>query len=100
KWLTDAEYKKLPNIEKYQLALHRYWQKKKSRWEIGRDYERFIGYQYEKSGCAVHYHGIVEGLEDLGRDLIATKGDHIEIIQCKYWSQERTIYEKHVFQLF
>jgi len=100
KWLTEAEYNNLPRVEKYQLALDRYWQKKKSKWEIGRDYERYIGYLYEKAGCSVYYQGIIEGLEDLGRDLIAIKGDSVEIIQCKCWSQEKTIHEKHIFQLF
>ena len=82
KWLTEAEYDKLPRVEKYQLALDRYWQKKKSKWEIGRDYERYVGYLYEKSGYNVYYQGIIEGLEDLGRDLIAVKEGNIEIIQC------------------
>lgn len=100
KWLTEAEYEKLPSVEKYQLALDRYWKKKKSKWELGRDYERYIGYLYEKEGYSVYYQGIIEGLEDLGRDLIAKKDDNIEIIQCKYWSQEKTIHEKHIFQLF
>jgi len=100
KWLTEAEYKNLQNVEKYQLALDRYWQKKKSKWEIGRDYERYIGYLYEKRGYNVYYQGIVEGLADLGRDLIASDMNNTEIIQCKCWSQERTIHEKHIFQLF
>lgn len=99
-WLSEVEYDKLPRVEKYQLALSRYWQKKKSKWEIGRDYERFIGYLYEKKGYNVYYQGIVEGLGDLGRDLIANNGDNIEIVQCKCWSQERVIHEKHIFQLF
>lgn len=100
KWLTEAEYEKLLQVEKYQLALDRYWQKKKSKWEIGRDYERYIGYLYEQAGFSVYYQGIIEGFEDLGRDLIAVRGDDIEIVQCKHWSKERIIHEKHVFQLF
>lgn len=100
KWLTESEYEKLPNVEKYQLALDRYWKKKKSPWEIGRDYERYVGYLYEKEGYAVYYQGIVEGLEDLGRDLICTKDNTVEIIQYKYWSQDKTIHEKHINQLF
>ena len=100
KWLTSAEYRDLPRVDKYQLALDRYWQKKKTKWEIGRDYERYIGYMYENSGYSVYYQGIILGLEDLGRDLIAKKADEIEIVQCKCWSQERTIHEKHIFQLF
>jgi len=100
KWLTKAEYEELSTSEKYELALDRYWRKKKTRWEVGRDYERYIGYKYENGGFAVRYQGIVEGFEDLGRDLIATKNGTAEVIQCKYWSQHKTIHEKHIFQLF
>jgi len=100
KWLTAAEYEKLPRVEKYQLALNRYWQKKKSKWEIGRDYERYVGYRYESLGYNVYYQGIIEGLADLGRDLVAIKGNSAEIVQCKYWSKEKQIHEKHIFQLY
>jgi hypothetical protein len=100
KWLTEAEYQKLPRTERHQLALDRYWQKKKSKWEIGRDYERYVGYLYEQRGYSVHYQGIVEGLEDLGRDLIACMGDSVEIVQCKCWASHKLIHEKHIFQLF
>lgn len=100
KWLTAAEYKNLPTVEKYQLALNRYWSKKKSPWEIGRDYERYVGYLHEKQGYYVYYQGIIKGLEDIGRDLIAEKGNEIRVIQCKNWSKEKTIHEKHIFQLF
>lgn len=44
-WLTLEEYRRLPNSEKYELALDRYWTKKKTKWEIGRDYERYFGYR-------------------------------------------------------
>lgn len=98
KWLTSAEYEKLPRIEKFQLALDRYWSKKKTKWEIGRDYERYIGYLYETNGFNAYYQGIVEGLADLGRDIISTKGDEVVVIQCKYWSQEKVIHEKHICQ--
>ena len=99
-WLTEAEYQKLPRVEKFQLALDRYRQKKKFKWELGRDYERYIGHLYEKRGYAVYYQGIVEGLDDLGRDLICTKDNSVEIIQCKFWSKEKQIHEKHIFQLY
>jgi len=100
KWLTQAEYENLSTVEKYQLALDRYRQKRKGRWQIGRDYERYVGYLYEKEGYRVYYQGIVEGLEDLGRDLICTKGKLTEIVQCKCWSQKKLIHEKHINQLF
>lgn len=100
-WLTEAEYRTLSNAEKFQLALDRYWSRKKSSWEIGRDYERFIGYSYEAAGGAVQYHGIIEGVADLGRDLmVSLPNGQIEIAQCKYWSQHKQIHEKHIFQLY
>jgi len=97
--LTVGE-RKLPPVERYQRALDRYWSKKKSSWEIGRDYERYIGYLYEQDGYNVYYQGIEAGLEDLGRDLIAKKDREIKVIQCKYWAQHKTIHEKHICQLF
>ena len=73
---------------------------RKSRWQLGRDYERYIGYLRERAGYTVTYHGIAEGLDDLGRDLIAERDGTIEVVQCKRWSRRKRIHEKHVFQLF
>lgn len=100
RWLTPEEYSRLPSAKKYQLALDRYWTKKKSKWEIGRDYERYIGYLYEIKDFSVSYQGIIQGFDDLGRDLICEKGNRTFVVQCKYWSREKTIHEKHVFQLY
>jgi hypothetical protein len=99
-WLTEAEYKNLSIIEKNQMALERWKTKKRSNWEIGREYERFIGYNYESLGYDVIFTGAIHGFEDMGRDLIARRGSELRVIQCKYWSQEKTIHEKHIFQLF
>lgn len=99
-WLAPEEFKKLPTSEKNQLALDRYRTRRKSNWEIGRDYERYVGYYFENKGWKVDYQGILKGYEDLGRDLIVHKNGHTSIIQCKYWSKRKTIHEKHVFQLF
>ena len=100
KWLTAGEYERLGSAEKSDLALERYMQRKKSNWEIGRDYERYVGYKYERDGYVVSYQGIVEGLADLGRDLVCTRGGEAKVIQCKRWSAQKEIHEKHVFQLF
>ncbi len=99
-WLSESEYKLLPTSEKFQLALDRYMKSKKTNWQIGRDFERYIGYLYELKGYTVCYHGAIKGFEDLGRDIISTKANEILIIQCKYWSKDKVIHEKHIFQLY
>ena len=101
-WLTPEEYQKLPDAEKYQRALDRYKKRSKTNREIGRDYERYIGYDYEKQGYTVTYHGIERGIEDYGRDLICERGNEILIVQCKCWSnkKKKVIHEKHLNQLY
>jgi hypothetical protein len=89
----------LTRVEKFQRALDRYWARRKWPWEIGRDYERYVGYVHERDGFKVEYHGIAYGYEDLGRDLICIKGDDIRVIQCKCWSSAKVIHEKHICQL-
>ena len=100
KYLTQEEYAQLTEQQRRQRALDNYKHRHKTRREIGRDYERYVGYHYEKLGYRVEYKGILAGLEDLGRDLICTKGRETLIIQCKYWSKDKTIHEKHINQLF
>jgi len=99
-YLTKEEYRKLPSVERNQIALDRFWKRPKSKWLIGRLYERFIGYLYEEQGYDVEYVGIFKGFEDLGRDLICQKDNEFIVIQCKNWAKFRTIYEKHIFQFF
>ncbi|MDD3802756.1 MAG: restriction endonuclease [bacterium] len=99
-FLSKEEYRKLPSVQRNQMALDRFWKRPKSKWLIGRIYERYIGYLYEQEGCDVEYVGIFKGFEDLGRDLICQKGNDYVVIQCKNWSQFKTIYEKHIFQFF
>lgn len=100
-YLSDEEYRKLPSAERNQLALDRYRaSRRKTNWQIGRDYEMYVGYKYEQKGYRVDYHGVRKGLEDLGRDLIAVGKGQTLIIQCKYWSSTKTIHEKHITQLY
>lgn len=99
-YLSREEYENLSENERNQQALDRYVKRQKSKWQIGRDYELFVGYEYAKSGWDVEYFGIEKQLEDMGRDLIARKGDEIHIIQCKYWAQHKLIHEKHIAQLY
>lgn len=100
-YLTKEEYSSLSTIERNQLALDRYVNShNKSKWQIGRDYELFVGYKYEQKGYSVNYFGSFMGMEDLGRDLIAKKDGKTLIIQCKYWSTKKEIHENHVNQLY
>lgn len=100
RYLGKTEYDKLPTASRNQIALDRYLSTNLSPSAIGRLYERYLGYLWEKDGWSVEYHGIVKGYEDLGRDLICSKGGVTNIIQAKCWSSHKTIHEKHVFQLF
>lgn len=100
-WISKDEYNSLDENTRNQLALDRYIEsRKKSKWAIGRDYEMFIGHEYEQKGYKVTYTGITDRLEDKGRDLIAQKDNEILIIQCKNWSKYKEIHENHICQLF
>lgn len=100
-WLSKDEYQSLSAVERNQLALDRYKEShNRTKWQIGRDYELYVGYTYQQQGYTVDYFGSYMGLEDLGRDLIAKKDGKTLIIQCKYWSHEKVIHEKHITQLY
>lgn len=103
-YLSKKEYDELDSKERNQLALDRYINsRRKSKWQIGRDYELSVGYNlYQKSSdkCSVRYFGNEKRLEDLGRDLIVESHNVIKIVQCKYWSRSKEIHEKHIFQLY
>ena len=99
-YLSDEEYQKLSIDERNQKALNSYIKsRKKTKWQIGRDYEIQIAQEYEKQGFQVEHFG-TKKINDLGRDLIAKNQHEILIIQCKYWSKEKTIHEKHICQLY
>jgi hypothetical protein len=59
-----------------------------------------LGYIFELKNCEVEYFGIEMKLNDLGRDLIVKRNNTTKIVQCKYWSKNKTIHEKHIVQLF
>ncbi|MBE7713721.1 MAG: restriction endonuclease [Cyanobacteria bacterium SIG26] len=100
-WLTKEEYDRLSESERNQLALDRYVQSySKSKWQIGRDFEMAMAHYYTQKGYFVQYTGIEEKLNDKGRDIIAENGKEILIVQCKYWSKEKIIHEKHLCQLY
>ncbi len=104
RYLTADEYSKLNEVERGQLALERYWNKsvKRNLWLVGIQYERYVGYLYEREGYEVVYHGALKGKEDLGVDLIAVKGKTAHVVQCKRYSELKRIpvRENSVAQIF
>jgi len=100
-YLSKEEYESLSSVERNQLALDRYLSShSKTKWQIGRDYEQYVGYKFRKIGYHVDDCGSYLGLKDLGRDIIAKRGNSTLIVQCKYWSNIKQIHEKHITQLY
>ena len=99
RYISKEEYDRLDPVQRNQLALDNWKARKKSNVEIGRMYERYLGYLYETDGWAVSFVGALAGLEDMGRDLICVNGRSVHVVQAKYWAKHKTIHEKHVFQL-
>jgi hypothetical protein len=99
-FVSKEEYNKYSVSKRNQIALDRYIKGQKTKWQIGRDYELCCGQYFENKGYHVVYFGTEMRLNDMGRDLIATKDNIVYIIQCKYWSQTRLIHEKHIAQLY
>jgi len=92
-FISKSEYSALTVDERNELALERYAnpKRRKTLWQVGIDYERYVGYYYEKQGYIVKYHGALKEKEDLGIDLICTKGEETLIVQCKRLSQIKEI---------
>lgn len=99
KVLTGKEDKSY-NPDDFQKALDEFRKRNFSNLEIGRLYERYIGYLHEKENWQVAYTGVLGGYEDLGRDLVCIKGNEHKIIQAKCWSQRKEVRENHVYQLY
>lgn len=104
-FLSAKEWDVLSTTQRNQLALDRYIQKRKtSNWAIGRDFEMSCAHTLKEQGYFVKLHGIEKRLEDLGRDLIASKivdsKYEIMVIQCKYWGSNREIHENVIMQLY
>lgn len=99
-YVSKEEYERMPVDARNQLALDRWWKQPCGVEEAGKRYELYCGYCFEKKGYKVEYHGIKEGKNDLGIDLIATKDGKTLIIQCKRRKQEGKIHHNTICQLF
>jgi len=92
-FIKQSERRTLGAPERNQLALDRYSnpQRRKSLWQVGIEYERYVGYYYEQQGYKVEFHGVLKEKEDLGIDLICTKDRETLIVQCKRLSIKKKI---------
>jgi len=111
-YISREEWNELTHIERYQLALKRYNEKSHSNLEIGLQYEMYVDYWLKKFFKSKGYsyeiipHGIINGINDLGRDIIAKYYlpedifGHTLIIQCKFWSHQKLINENVVCQIY
>ena len=59
-----------------------------NKWKYGRDYERYIGYLFEREGFQVIYNGATRGSSDGGIDLFCLKDGIVYPIQCKRWKNK------------
>lgn len=83
-----------------QRALDRYLKQPFDTFELGKQYERYIGYLYETEGYNVDYNGAIYEHNDMGRDLVVKSQKEVSIIQTKRWAKYKTIKEKEIFQLY
>lgn len=99
-YISKEEWMIMSVDERNQLALDRYKEREKSNWVIGIEYEMYIDHLLRSCGFSTLHYGIKEGLNDLGRDVIAKKKGKYYVIQCKNWSHKKEIHENVICQLF
>lgn len=102
--LTDAEWGWRANyieqfIRKRQQGLGIPQPEYKSNKQIGLEYELSVAHEYRLHGYDIDLHGSRLGHQDMGIDLIAKRDNKTVLIQCKYWSRNKSIRENVVFQL-
>lgn len=94
------------HIQKYGYLLAKYKHPKEfgiynlSPEELGKRYERYIGYLYEKMKFKVDFNGITKRKEDRGIDIIAKKKNEIYVIQCKRYGKDSEVHENTIHQLY
>ena len=96
----EPTYTPQPQLSRNEKLLKEYEEKQYLKAEeIGRRYERYIGYLYEIDGYKVDYNGIKKGVKDGGVDLICSKRKELVIIQCKCRDDQGQIHENTILQL-
>lgn len=103
-YLSKDEWLELTCTQRNQLALDRYIRQNKSDAIIGLEYEMYVAYRLRSNGFKTIPHGILNGVNDLGRDILAWDEDsnvkEVYIIQCKLRSKDNVIHENVICQLY
>ncbi len=105
-YLSREEWLQLTQTQRNQLALDRYIKSNKDNSTIGWEYEMSVDYYLRTAGFTTIPHGILHGLHDLGRDIIAWKEkdgvmlSSIYVIQCKLRSRGSFIHENTICQVY
>lgn len=102
-YIPKEEWETLSESQRSQIALNKYNERRRlTNSQVGRDYEEYIAFLFRDrcKGAVIDMYGEQKGLADLGRDLIVKHGGKVYIVQCKRWSQDKVIREKHIMQLF
>ena len=73
-------------FEKWLIAVEN--ARTENKWKYGRDYERYVGYLFEREGFSVIYNGATKGSSDGGIDLFCFKDGIVYPIQCKRWKKK------------
>ncbi len=69
-FVSESEWAVMSELERNQLALDRYLEyRQRNAWAAGIQYERYIGFSYEKQGFNVFYQGALKGVSDLANRL-------------------------------
>lgn len=75
------------DVYELKRKLSDYNKREKTLWELGIEYERYIGYLWESQGYKVIYNGAVKGSADGGIDLIFISEFTTYVVQCKRWKK-------------
>lgn len=84
----DYEIRQIDNWTKLYFSNHHH-----SKKEIGKMYERYIGFLKEQEGYSVEYHGINFRHKDSGIDLVCKRDNEVLLVQCKRLSHLKVIHE-------
>ena len=60
----------------------------------GKDFELYVGKEYETLGYTVSYNGIGRKRKDEGIDIIAKNYQEILLIQCKNWKSKKITHKE------